>query len=1193
MEGEVKGVPLVTEMTLLDYHPERFMSGKSDLRDEKQPEASRSQIFEEYLDTSEIIQPLKENVHCVQKAAMLAPIKRHIFLNSSLDQHLESDDVGAEKICYGSDFDICVKCTEGLNCCTEESDGWSVKGNEKGASSIIESEENKTQIENICRYTDDISQGLGSLKTENEDAVDIQEKVAGNVYLGATINFNHNNSDTVVEEESSTLYYEVKDTDGASGEHDSVVDFNTDDDGRNEEWRHNVSDQEQPYVRDDLGNTEEDSVINQPVRNLRPIKYSQHNKPMDIILEIEEVEEKYEKLEVKENCGKLRKQYETTPHKDDLMTFSSSEEFSPDSLEEYPLQNKGTTEYIGREICQGDENMSGQISLSHEGMDLAHLLEFISPMKGCKQTFYPKEINAAPSTEPLHKSISYENYNDQDIFKSGVESIELRATKKGKESKCNKLHNLTSAKETNIENATQILESATSHIPRNSDILQVTQILKSDSTHSSCASTRKYDTFGDDTYEYMRVNATDSVQGRRRVEEMQANARPSSLKDPYDTFDNIEVKLIDNTYFVKDGAEEALYCLDNQIVSGNNSLEILCTQVDVKLNDKEYGSNKCSNIVNGDENTTHLPPHNTTSSLSSVNFGKGFHNNHIFDSQPIITPPSSIDSIRINQENATIQQYENSIRNKNTLNGPLTDCSELLLPVMETRKNGDIDYVTPFEESRNVMEELSWEGQKLAQKEWDSMVSSMPCNASDDFSCPVNMRENWLCSFEDTAGNLEELIRDELNPLFILRSYHHEEKEVDIIPDDNIQIERPLLGTKSLPPNNDPMDSLETFYDLQIPEYEISFSGNLRDSERLSSDAEVFQIFSEVAVPPPNQFANDNATSAILESEIRNKLQPINPIEYHKEKNTFQSYDYQGDISFTINETDLHFNSLLKDIEIDCKETIEENIYDKVPGSTRENDPKATDVKLDEVFHNTPDKNKESNRLFELPCELNSSKNKVETSSVFSRSAIPPYSNKGLQANPTHLVLTNSETIKEVNAAHTKKFCDKSKWCMDFQHQGNIVNIENAQYEAKMKEKEINSLIPKSEFEYDTRVELANNAFKDITDVSEDLKNGSSIYFHEQNRDFSQKFPVNVEDISESVILDFIQEDEAVKNKLYLSHQTDGEQTTMEGCDGVHTNIFLETLKKENHRCYNITLRFLERIAASNAAYRHTRSLLQ
>ncbi|XP_066965928.1 uncharacterized protein [Macrobrachium rosenbergii] len=620
------------------------------------------------------------------------------------------------KACVASDLSFCRRCDEGPDCCADAShhdSGSSVASSADEESdatevpSVLEVENGRVSDDGLdnddsWNLEDDGTDGMGRQTKPNEQRLQ-EERLELCKQL-------------VRSEKDTEGNYSEGDSDKAVAEYEYFVDEDDDDYGEELEYDgdgRNVvefdDDDEEYCVDDDYEEEAEEADIQ--THNSRRVRYSRYQEPLEVILEIlgEEGEDETENKKSKQS-GKIKEQKNSS---EDLMSFSSSGEFSPDSIEEY-CARKNQVNLLN--LIRGNNTIdstieslpSGQTSLTNDDVDVLLDKEEITAASSM-QAVCEGQMTSLQQPHERHTQASPGNLMDVPIPQLRLNPLTPHCQKTEELSDRDKLKSLTSEIEAYLKETTQLLESAS-------------------------ASTRNY-----------KAKNEADIQQVKRVENT-----PSNNNSPAGTsfkLENKQVNLIDLDSF----------SFDKSTTKGAVSKSADANVSDVSKPPKEFHLHllREEEIINLSTTVTDISTPVNLTNISPL----GLTADSCYPEQPIITPPPMfVGHFNICEQDQASPEKDGACHDAFTPPKGFTDNTEIFRTINDTPKFAETEYFSAHENSLEVMDALEWEEKKSSKQETQRIIyKPSDCNQEDfiPFASLVNSRKGWASSLEEFNACLE------------------------------------------------------------------------------------------------------------------------------------------------------------------------------------------------------------------------------------------------------------------------------------------------------------------------------------------------------------------------------------------------------------------------------------------------------
>ncbi|XP_064118020.1 LOW QUALITY PROTEIN: uncharacterized protein LOC135223507 [Macrobrachium nipponense] len=1179
---------------------------------------------------------------------------------SSSDGH--SPDARA---CVASDLGFCRRCDEGPDCCADASN------HDSGSfASSADEESDATEVPSVLevengRVSDD---GL-----DNDDSWNFEDD--GTTGMGMQTMPDEQRLAHGQLEQDKQLVRSEKDAEGNCSEGDSdkavaeyeyFVDEDDDDYGEELEYDGDVrnvvefDDDDEEYCVDDDYEEEAEEADNIQTHSSRRIMYSRYQEPLEVILEIlgEEGEEEAENKKSKQS-GKIKEQKNSS---EDLMSFSSSGEFSPDSIEEYcARKNQANLLNLIRGSNTIDSTIeslpSGQTSLTNDDVDVLLGKEEVTATSSM-QAVCEGQMASLPHPCDRLAPASPGNLMDVPIPQLRLNPLTPHCQRREELTDKDKLKSLTSEIEAYLKETTQLLESAT-------------------------ANARNYKTKNDaDMEQVKRVDITPPIEDSPR-----RSIAPSNNKSPAGTsvkLENEQVNLIDLDSF----------SFEKSMTKGAASNGLDPSDSDISKPPKEFRLHllREEEIINLATTVTDI-----STPIHLTNFSPlGLTADPCYPEQPIITPPPMfVGHFNMCEPDQASLEKDGACHDAFTPPKGFTDNNnEIFKTIAETPKFAETEYFSAHENSLEVMDALEWEEKKSIKQETQRIIYK-PSDCSQEefipFASLVTLRNGWASSFEELPD-----IGEPMSLPIIKQSKAFKSSQEVIFFEEPILENKPLLEATSEKTSSvrkvelkgdapvqevklrrkTPMNEITIRKRASVDEVKLrkmSAVDDVKLKKRSSVDEARLRKRSSLRCesPPPTvdclesleKLCNRLSLEQEMLKENESKFVAFCQVNTKKadsyysncQDSGFESMVHQEiDSSKQFHSTDsLHGNSssatkmeIKKEIsqpfitneggkENRLSVTMKENDdYSGFEGMTSEDEEfRYIDEKLDEIFRYVDEASKR-NSLYSVE-DFDVTKEIIEETKTQISSVPKSKKNKvnsELQAKLSEL-FNNLDSMYEKHVIKMKDLHAEQAWSSQVFTPKGYLMPDKKQYLQSCQAEILLSQVSNPQSLSSNEPAKENDPYQDILDVSEDLKNlcvfhvnrppwdeghatlstaGATFpeYFDSDGAtpegeyaalssglacgEGVEAFEGNRTSTNSGEILVGGKEKGGPTKPVVCTNRKEKiGNTESQNDSGVHVAILLKTLKTENQKCYEVTLRCLQKIVASTVTIENISSILE
>ncbi|XP_068247767.1 uncharacterized protein [Palaemon carinicauda] len=654
--------------------------------------------------------------------------------------------------CVASDLSFCKKCDEGPDCCADASS--------HDSGSIISStdeESDATEVPSVLevengRVSDDCMDNNDSWSFEDDAAADTSEQTRHNeqellveqceqkdleqqhARSEKDAEGNCGEDETSDEVEVITFCMGEGNSDKAIAEYEFFIDEDDDDYGEELEYdgdvRNVIFDDEEEYCVDD-DYEEEVEEVNVQTRSStsRQTRYSRYQEPLEVILEIlgEEGEDESESKKNKRS-GEFKEQKNSN---EDLISFSSSGEFSPDSIEEY-CARKNQVNLLN--LIKGNSTIdstieslpSGPSSLTNDEIEVLLGKEGTSPMSSVEpfcegQAASLEQQKEEPAQVPLGSLM------DVPVPQIRLDPLTPQSQRREEASDRDKLKNLTSEIEAYLKETTQLLESA---------------MLYTSSVSNRNVKT-KSESDNQEVKQFSNTPSTPSIADN-------FNNRNFPSKNP-DNRESRQVRLIE---------------IDSSSFDANMTKAADCNVSEARKPPKEFHLHllREEQIINLSTTVTDIStPVNSTNTLPL-----GLTSDLWYPEQPLITPPPMfVGHFNLSEPNQTNLEKDDTCVDAVTPPKGFSDNTEIFRTINETQNFTETEYHSALENSVEVMDALEWEEKKCSEPNTPRIIYKPSDSIQEDFVPFMSPRneKRWSASSLDEGFNVSLEAYDNGGPM--------------------------------------------------------------------------------------------------------------------------------------------------------------------------------------------------------------------------------------------------------------------------------------------------------------------------------------------------------------------------------------------------------------------------------------------
>ncbi|XP_042890139.1 histone acetyltransferase KAT6B-like [Penaeus japonicus] len=1053
--------------------------------------------------------------------------------------------------CVPSGLSYCDKCDSGPSCCVylsdedDSSDPTSSSVDEVGHVNKRAKRDGEGQGEELEYEDEGEKEGEGEEEEEEEGEVihfylsgeGMGEGLVEEYVFYVDDDDDENSDDFQVGDEGEVGYYE--DEEGRYEEEEEEGEYILDD----EEGEYFVDSDEGEWEEEI---EEEERQQQKRSRRSRDHFFPRYQEPLEVILEIlgEEGEEEENQNDSND------KEEEGGNGDEDLITFSSSSDFSPDSLEEACAlkEAKGDVQSPSTEEDLSQQTSDDSPTPQNTSMDDSETIAY----------------TRLPETEDAKEDQQFciQNLMDEPILENCPQVILPRPSliKGGEETDREKLRALTSEIEAYLKETTMLLESATTYTsvvtPKATKSRgkgspdeggKAEPQKRSDSVAHEPSSVQTTHHFGSDTQ---------SQSSERKIEETVISSSLSTTAHK-----NLEASHANPPPIMIQSAENPKQTHVTAESCANPSTASVAQQLPkIRLDPPVSGS-----LEEGSRGLT-------TSHESQVSEGE---HKSLFRSAALDVSHAS------------------STR--------LTDSPDIYKSLLETHNLAETEYYSAVETSTEVVDALEWEDKKTQKKDKKQpriiyKPNETTPDSDDCFTSPRN-RRTWLAAFEELEDSFDNAIRSG-------------EKRPSRDVSDSGDAENAEKKDASDTGDTKSTDSRPNRRRCESPPPTISCLENLEKlCRRLSLEREKYsEQMCTIDRPSPvgmednsYTFSEDDKTfSTSTRADTENDVKSNKPHIVHlprrseiRENTGTKIQNLDNIVKGDLNQNKPVYDLTLTGPERAFKENGQLDSFEENEKMTRARwDTKGNlkfqyiDSKLDEIFSSVEDEVSHN------------------TYSTIVKNMVIDHANIKMRSHDDTLYASGKQVQKQLNDIlngmdSMYESYLKKRNSLDFTHESMTfpdtklpVNEENISH-AKTA-----SSHTAAEKKRESKSEL--DAFRDIIDISEDLKNLCVFHVNKPGWDASDshsRSPTPREGAdAESSFPDFYESDGATpeaevkefapdnksRESLSPSHVRDPRRRSSKDWEGeAGVGSFLATIKDENLRCYQVTLDYLQKISAS------------